>query len=459
MAKYFGTNGVRGRFDFLGPDLAMKLAKAIGVYFGKGRVLLARDGRLTGECLKHAIIAGLQSVGCNVIDMDYAPAPTAEFMIKKLKANGLIIITASHNPPEWNAMKVIDGNGITVSSERGEEIEALIDCTGCSGWQNIGKTEEYKEGIYEHMKEIKRHIDSNKIQKKIVLDCGNGMAAMIAPQLFKELGCNVIVLNGTVDGRFPGRLSEPSEANVDKLMKTVTKERADAGFAWDGDGDRVIAVDENGEYIIGDRVFALSVLLKLREKKGSVVTTVATSRAAEDIAKAAGCPVRYTKIGAPYLSMEMAAKMGGPFVSAEATGAAAVIGGEEVGGVIWPEISLAKDGFMTAAKITEALCEKPLSKWIMEIPHYCNSKTKIKANSEQKTRIIEGMQKYADEEKLKIKMNTIDGVRIDFSDSWVIVRSSGTEEYVRVFAEAKNVEMAKELMKKYVAIAEKFIKK
>jgi phosphomannomutase/phosphoglucomutase len=451
MAGYFGTNGVRGRFDVLGPELAMKIAKATGIYFNRGKILIARDGRLTGECLKYAIIAGLQSVGCEVVDMDYAPAPTAEFMIKKLKADGLIIITASHNPPEWNAMKVIDGNGVTVSSERGEQIEGLVEENSAIEWSRVGKLVLCKNGIRTYIDAIKKQIDNSRTgnrkqvtghrKLKVVLDCGNGMACLMAPELFKELGYDVVMLNGNVDGHFPGRLSEPSKANVKELLELVVKEKADAGFAWDGDGDRLIAVDEKGEYVIGDKVFALSVLLKLKQKKGDIVTTVATSKAAEDVAKKSGCRVAYVRIGAPYLSEEMIKGK-------------AVIGGEEVGGVIWPEVSLAKDGFMTAVKIAEALHEKPLSKWINMIPHYCNSKTKITANAKEKKKIVDGIRNYAKKEKLDTI--EVDGVRISLENAWVIVRASGTEDYVRVFAEAKNEEQAKELMEKYTKIAETF---
>ncbi len=172
----------------------------------------------------------------------------------------------------------------------------------------------------------------------------------------------------------------------------------------------------------------------MKEKKGDIVTTVATSRAVEDIAKKFGVKVRYTKVGAPYLSEEMA-KDG------------AVIGGEEVGGIIIPEVSLAKDGFSSIVKIIEALSEKKLSEWLREIPAYSNVKEKIHADELRKKEIVEKLRKYAKENKLDYI--DIDGVRINFEDSWVIARASGTENYVRIFAEAKTDEKAKELLEKY----------
>ncbi|MFH1394028.1 MAG: phosphoglucosamine mutase [Candidatus Micrarchaeota archaeon] len=442
MSRYFGTNGVRGLFNKLGPELALNVAQAVGVYFGRGKIVLARDGRITGEVLHNAVSAGLMSVGCDVIDLGFAPAPTAEFMVKKLKADGCIIITASHNPPEWNALKVVDSEGIAVSKERGEEIEKLMDSVIPAGWDKTGGISQHPDAIPEHIDAIKGLVESPLIRArapKIVLDCGNGMAALIAPKLLSQLGAEAVVINGTVDGNFPGRPSEPTEKNVRGLIESVKKENADAGIAWDGDADRVVFVDETGSYVIGDKVFALSVLWKLGQKKGNIVTTVATSKAAEDIAASAGCKTIYTKIGAPYLSEEVAK-------------GECVMGGEEVGGVIWPEMSLAKDGLLTAAKMVESICERPLSKWLMEVPEYHNVKKMIKADDEKKKRIVAKMLDYAKENRLDY--TDIDGVRVNLPDGWVIIRASGTENYIRVFAEARTKERAEGIIKEYMQVLE-----
>ncbi len=426
---YFGTNGVRGRFDTLGPELALKIAQAVGRYF-KGKMIVARDCRLTGGVLKSAVIAGLASVGCDVVDLGIVSAPTAEFMIKKLKAKGCIIVTASHNPPEWNALKVVDGDGVAVSKERGEEIEKLMEGKPVA-WDKVGRITRNEAATREHINAIKEIVGDVE-KSKIVLDCGNGTASVIAPALFKELGAEIVTLNSHLDGRFPGRPSEPTEENVKELITAVRSTKADAGIAWDADGDRVIFVDENGGYVIGDKVFALSIIWNA--KKGDVVTTVATSKAVEDISE----NVRYTAIGAPYLCEELRKKP-------------AVIGGEEVGGVIWPQLSLAKDGFMTGAMLMKALGEKRLSEWLEQVPEYHNVKKKVKADEKQKKEFVKRVLDYAKKEKLDY--NDIDGVRIDFKDSWVIVRASGTENYVRIFAEARSKGKAEELVNTYEKIA------
>ncbi|MBD3210888.1 phosphoglucosamine mutase [Candidatus Micrarchaeota archaeon] len=437
---YFGTNGVRGLFSELNPSLALKVAQAVGMYFKKGKIIVARDCRLTGDVLRSAVVSGLASVGCDVVELGITSAPTAEYMIKKLDADGCIIITASHNPPEWNALKVVDGKGIAVSKERGEEIEKLMDSIGLAEWDRVGSITFYDRAVPDHIQAIKEHVDTEKIRKrkpKLVLDCGNGTASVIAPRLFKELGADIITLNSHLDGRFPGRPSEPSEKNVQELIAAVESGNADAGIAWDADGDRVIFVDEKGNYVIGDRVYALCVLWKLSGKKGDAVTTVATSRAVEDVAERFSCRVRYTAIGAPYLCEEIVSRP-------------AVIGGEEVGGVIWPELSLAKDGMLTAAKLAEALCEKKLSSWLEEIPAYHNVKLKIEAQGEKKKQIVQKALDYAKENNRDYV--DVDGVRINLEDSWVIIRPSGTEDYVRLFAEAKTKEKAERLAEEYRAL-------
>ncbi|MCI0504252.1 phosphoglucosamine mutase [Candidatus Micrarchaeota archaeon] len=446
MARYFGTNGVRGRIDELTPELARRLSQATGAYFKGGKMLLARDCRLTGEVLHDAAVAGLASAGCDVMDIGIASSPTAEFMVKKLKADGCVIITASHNPPEWNGLKVVDASGVAVSKERGEDIEALLDKPAGGG--KAGKVTRHESATDEHIGEIVRHVRTGRIKKKkpkIVIDCGNGTAALIAPKLLKCLGCVILSLNSHMDGRFPGRPSEPSEANVKDLIALVKSSNADAGIAWDGDGDRVIFVDERGGYVIGDKVYALSILWKAARLKtqnskpaGDVVTTVATSKAVEDVAKTLNLKTRYTAIGAPYLSEEVA--RGGAFM-----------GGEEVGGVIWPESSLAKDGFLTAAKLAEALCEKPLSEWLKEVPVYFNVKIKLEADAKAKEEMVARVK--AETRKRKLKTIEVDGVRVNFKDSWVIVRASGTENYVRIFAEAKSEAEAKRLVQEYGGIA------
>ena len=446
MAKYFGTYGIRGKLDSLTPEFALRMSSAFGTYVKDGKVLVGRDARLSGTMLKYSVIAGLLGSGCDVLDLGIVPLPTLEFEVRKLSAAGGVMITASHNPPEWNGLKFADKDGIGISKEEGEAIERVFErgIFKKAEWNGLGRMEHYMLGLEEHMDALRTCIERRHVLKespRVVLDCGNGTAGLIAPKLFKEFGCNVTTLNGQLDGSFPGRDSEPTPQNVQELMKAVVALGADLGVAWDGDSDRVIFVDEKGGYIFGDKSFALATDIALRERKGAVVTTVATSNAIADVAEERGGIVEYVKVGGPYLSRR-------------AKELNAVIAGEEAGGVIWPSIHLGKDGFITALKILERMCkeERALSSLIADMPAYYNSKTKVECPADRKQTILK---RFKEKVKKDGRMNTMDGVRIDFDDSWVIARASGTENLMRIFAEAKSQRKADELLRKYKRIVEK----
>ena len=434
---HFGTNGIRGTFEDLSPELALKLGKAIGRYLGK-KVGVGRDGRRTGLCLKNALISGLLSAGSDVVDFDVVPSPTAELMIKEMGLDGVAVVTASHNPPEWNAIKVTDRKMVAISRERGAKIERLMGKVKGAEWDMVGEYKEEKNAVGRHIERIKEFIDAKAIGEKkpfFILDCGNGTASLMVG-LFKEMGVRVITINDYVDWRFPGRPSEPTEENLSDLKRAVVELKADGGIAWDGDGDRVVFIDEKGNFVSGDKVVALSILKRAKEgRKGRFVTTVATSMVASELAKKHGYDVVYTKVGAPYMGEKVAKTKN------------VVLAGEEVGGVIWPELSLAKDGFITAAKIIELIVKdgRKLSEIVeKELPNYYFVKTKIPCRNELKKKAMERIKREMKKEYGKII--TIDGVRADYEGGWVIVRASGTEPIIRIFSENKEEKKAKEIM-------------
>jgi phosphomannomutase/phosphoglucomutase len=263
--------------------------------------------------------------------------------------------------------------------------------------------------------------------------------------VFDSLGCEVIALNEKIDGNFPGRLSEPSEHNVRDMLNAVRENSADFGVAWDGDSDRVVFADEKGNWIVGDKGFAISALQacsEAKQQKGKVVvTTVATSRCVEEACAKLGAKTVYTAVGAPYLSEKMVELRG-----------RAVSGGEEVGGIIWPNFSLAKDGIFAAAKLCEMACSEPLSEIVGRLPAYYNAKAKPEARRERMPAALEAAKKQAKQSGGKLLL--VDGVRADFEDSWVIIRASGTEDAMRIFAEAKTQKRADLLRKEYESIVE-----
>ncbi len=338
----------------------------------------------------------------------------------------------------------MDQRGIALSWERGEEIEAIFKKRSFNRapWNSLSNPTTLSSACLDHANAVKARLNRKLIRKKhpsLILDCANGTVARIAPDLFKSLGCQVNTLNSQMDGTFPGRPSEPTEANIQDLISSVKSTGADMGIAWDGDGDRVVFIDERGEFVIGDKIFALCVQYALKKRKGDVVTTVATSNAIKDLADSKGVCLYRTKVGAPYISEEILKR-------------GAVIGGEEVGGVVWPSVSYGKDGIMTAAKIVELTCTTPLSELWKSLPVYYNSKTKVQVKPGLKE---QAMERVKNSTKGRGKATFVDGVRIDFSDSWVIIRPSGTENYLRIFAEAKSKQKAESLMKEYAELAQK----
>lgn len=436
----------------LTPQLAFGLSASFACWCAGKQIALARDMRLTSPMLHSAAEAGILSAGKDALDLGLASSPVAEWALAKNRAAGLIIVTASHNPPEWNALKFVDGKGAAVSRERGEEIEAaaLSGKHKAAEWSRVGKALPHQGASAEHAAAVVKSVDAGKIRKRglrVALDFGNGTSSL-SKGVFESLGCEVVGLNEKIDGAFPGRPSEPSEANVQELCKSVKRSSADFGVAWDGDSDRVIFVDEKGNWIVGDRGFAISAKKACEETRGQkeklVVTTVATSRVVEDACAALGAKTIYTKVGAPYLSEKMLE-----------LGSLAVSGGEEVGGIIWPRFSLAKDGIFAAAKMCGMVCNRKMSELAGELPAYYNSKCKIDADTAAKGRGLSAARKYA--EKSGGKASLIDGVRVDFEDGWVIVRASGTENAMRIFAEAKTKNRAEALMKEFKGVAEQAV--
>ena len=441
----FGTNGVRARLDVLTPALAFDLCASFASWSKGQTIVLARDMRLTSPMLHSAAASGIMAAGKDVLDIGLASSPVSEFTLAEQKADGLVIVTASHNAPEWNALKFVDSNGVAISHQRGGLIEqsALAKTYAHANWQSVGTLRPFPAAAGAHAKAALAGVKAAKIKKrklKIALDFGNGTSSL-SRGVFDALGCDIIALNENIDGNFPGRPSEPAEANLQQLLKTVKSEGCDLGVAWDGDSDRVVFVDEKGNWIVGDKGFAISAVQACKESKKQkeklIVTTVATSRCVEEACAALGAKTVYTAVGAPYLSEKMVA-----------LGASAVSGGEEVGGIIWPRFSLAKDGIFAAAKICEMVCDEKLSALVKDLPEYFNSKAKIDAKGAQaKAAGLNAAKAHAKGPGARLTL--IDGVRCDFDDGWVIARASGTEDCMRVFAEGKTKKRADALMKEY----------
>ncbi len=434
MSKFFGTNGIRGKLPQMSPEFIMKMALSYGTWIksrGYNEVYVGRDTRVTGEMVESALVSGLLWSGCKPILLGVIPSPGVEY-ISALDKKPHIIITCSHNPPEWIGLKFGDEKGIPLSKERGEEIEKIYEN---EEWKTVNWNEipsilynEHKINDYFNLLEK----SGNDLEGlKVVIDCGNGASCGIVPRLFKELNANVITLNAEENGLFPGRNSEPSEFNLSELISKVKEHKADVGVAYDGDCDRLSLVDERGNFVDGNKVFAIGVKIAMKEKKGDVVTTIATSNLIKEIVEKENRKLKYVVVGTPYICEEM-------YKGGYSTG------GEEVGGIIWPLIHPGKDGILSSVKILSYLKKNnlKLSEMVEQLPKYYVVKSKIEMG-EERFNLVENM-------KIKFKNDpratTIDGLRIDFENGWCLLRASGTENYLRIFSESKCEKEAEKLI-------------
>jgi phosphomannomutase/phosphoglucomutase len=445
----FGTNGIRGVVNNeLTPEFAARVGAAIGTYFGKAEILVGYDARTSSMLLSRAVISGLLSAGCNVYDAGLAPTPAIQFSVKHYGMDGAVIITASHNPPEYNGIKVVAKDGVEIPREEEEKIEDIF----FSGkvfrptWSEVGRLEVFQNILEVYKAAIKRHIDSYSISRrrfKIVVDPANSVGTLVTPILLRELGCLVFTINGNIDGHFPGRMPEPKPETLGVLSATVKALGADLGIAHDGDADRTIFVDESGEVVLGDKTGSIIIDYVLqRYPNGIVVTPVSSSKIVEEIVERRGGKLVWTRVGSTIVSKTMQEVN-------------SVVSMEDNGGVFYGPHQPVRDGAMTAVLMLEILAKtgKRLSQLVDEMPKYSIIKERVEVKNELKQMIL----KRIVEETEGLPRITIDGVKVFFGDASVLIRPSGTEAIYRVYVEARDESRARELAEWGINLVKKSI--
>jgi phosphomannomutase/phosphoglucomutase len=440
--RLFGTNGIRGLANKeLTPEMAIKVGSAIGTFFKRGTLIVGHDARTSGPMLAKAVIAGLNSTGCNVLLAGMAPTPALQLAIKRHKPNGGVIITASHNPPEYNGIKAIWNDGIEISREKEIEIENIYfnEKISFAEWNAIGETRELTGVIDEYIDAVKTHVNVTAIAKNhyhLVVDAANSVGSLTAPRLLRELGCKVTTINANIDGTFPGRPPEPRPENLGDLALTVKAVGADLGVAYDGDADRSIFIDEKGEISTGDQSFALVEKYFLKENPGEqIVTSISSSTIVKDIADEYNGKIVWTKVGSVTVAQTMKELK-------------AKLGGEENGGIFYGPHQPVRDGAMSTALILDIMAKtgEKLSKLLGELPEYFIEKGKVACEEELKQKVLE---KLIQQTK-GLKTNTLDGIKVWFEDkSAILIRPSGTEPIYRLYAEAKTPKKASQLVSEY----------
>ncbi len=439
MAKFFGTNGIRGVFS---EDLTLEfihdMTLAIGTYFEKGPVLIGFDGRESGPVISKVVSSVLNSIGidCNVVGI--VPTPCLEFAVKTLGYSGGIMITASHNPPQYNGIKPVAKDGVEISREDELVIEDIyLQKSWIKSTENWGTTGKEERAIEIYLKGIASQVDSKLIEPKnfkVVLDLGNGAQAVSAPDFCKMMQCETLLINQNIDGKFSGRGSEPTPQNLSELSQTVTENNADFGIAFDGDGDRSIFCDNQGNILTGDKSALVLTQHILKKNPNSLIVTCLNSGSnIEVLADKFNSKVIRTKVG----SVEVSRKM----VHTDA-----LIGFEENGGYMYGRHNQVRDGCMTLALMLDLLTTgKSLSDEIASLPPSFTTKDKVSCSPENVSKLISLLK---DEFP---SSDTIDGIKITIDPkNWVMIRPSGTEPIVRVYAEAESQEKLDTLMSEYL---------
>ncbi|MFY9300257.1 MAG: phosphoglucosamine mutase [Candidatus Nitrosotenuis sp.] len=440
MAKLFGTNGIRGVFcETLTPEFIHDISLALGAYFKKGPILVGYDGRDSSPAVAKIVCSTLNSCGidCNVGGL--VPTPALEYATKKLGYSGGVMITASHNPPQYNGLKPVAKDGVEISREDELVIERIYFA---KAWpkniKKLGKTRTEPRVLDTYLSGIKSQVNSARIRSKkfkVVLDLGNGAQAVAAPLLCSALGCKVFTINQKIDGSFPGRGSEPTPENVQRLSKTVVANKADLGVAFDGDGDRSLFCDDRGKILSGDRsalLFANYLLAK--NKNSKLVTCLNSSSVAETIAAKTKSKVIRTKVGSVEVSRRMVQEK-------------ALVGFEENGGFMYARHNEVRDGCMTLAIALDLLAtyDRTMSEELSLLPESFTTKDKVPCTKQGAKKLVRELKKGHK------NYDTTDGIKIIFDKkNWVMVRPSGTEPIARIYAEADSQQKLDNTMAKYI---------
>lgn len=439
MSRLFGTSGVRGIIneDFT-PEIALKLARSLATSLGNsGTIVVGKDPRTSSDLIEDIITSGLLSGGCSVKKLGVVPTPVVGVAARSLGADAGVMITASHNPPEYNGVKFFDSSGMAYTPDKESEIEEIYfgEKSGSVEWSEIGDVSSITI-LQEYIREISEVVGVNK-KFKVVVDCANGAASLATPYLLGGLGCEVITLNSQLDGTFPGRPPEPAKENLQELCKIVKLTDADLGLAHDGDGDRIAAVDENGRVVEGDKLLALASAYAVQKFGGKIVTTVDASKVVDEQVTKVGGEVVRTKVGDVSVAQEMK--------SQEAT-----FGGEPSGTWICGDVHLCPDGPLAGVRILEMVDDsgETLSKLVDGVPSYPVHRAKIDCPNEEKEKVMQSVEEQAPQVfKNIVEKLALDGIRLKFADgAWILIRPSGTEPCIRVTAEADDEDRAKSLV-------------
>ncbi|QDS97896.1 phosphoglucosamine mutase [Adhaeretor mobilis] len=429
-----GLRGIVG--ESLTPGIVTRYVNAFATSLPKGPVVVTRDGRTTGPMVAELVRGALSAAGCDVLNGGVAATPTTGVLVRSLKAVGGVQISASHNPSEYNGLKLFNAAGRVIPASEGQ---AVLDRyrdneTACEwqAWEKLGKINSIGDSTSAHVDLINAICNVQKIRSRkfsVLLDANHGAGSVLGQVLLEHLGCEVAVLGGTPDGHF-SHPPEPTAENLSTLPQAMMQHSAVIGFCQDPDADRLAVLDETGRYLGEELTLAMCVDHELKRNPGPIVTNCSSSRMSEDLAEKYGVPFFRSKVGEANVVDVMLENN-------------AVLGGEGNGGVIDPRVVLVRDSFVGMALLLDAMAGRdlPISALADELPQYAIHKSKISLPAEQVPAALDNLEKHFKE----ANPDRMDGLRLDWSNKWLLVRASNTEPIVRAIAEAPTAEEAQEL--------------
>ncbi|MFB6084846.1 MAG: phosphoglucosamine mutase [Halorientalis sp.] len=439
--EIFGSSGVRGvANEYLDPEFVSHIAQAAGSVWDADAVALARDTRTTGEMLANAAAGGLASVGSDVHRLGIVPTPGLQAYCERVGVPG-VMITASHNPPQYNGVKLVGADGIELSRDTLERVEErlLAEDFASVAWNETGREERVDDARDRYVEQLLAAVDRERIADAdltVALDPGHGAGALTSPRIFRELGCDVVTVNAQPDGHFPGRDPEPIAENLADLGRLVRAADADVGVAHDGDADRAMFFDETGAFVEGDAALAALSAAELGPGD-TAVSAVNVSQRLVDVADEADADLSLTAIGSTNIITRIR--------DLRADGESVPIAGEGNGGILFPDYRITRDGAYTAARFLELLADRPTSEVIAPYDDYRLLRTDVEYETDdERRRLLDAVESVARE--ADATLDTTDGYRLDYGDGWVLARPSGTEPVIRVYAESRDPDRAAELV-------------
>lgn len=427
-----GLRGVIG--EDLNPEVAARFVGAYAQTRPAGPIVLSRDGRSTGRMLADSVRATLCALGRDVIDCDVAATPTLGVLVRHFQASGAVQISASHNPPQYNGIKLFQSDGQVLDAQAGQQVVDLFQA-GQLPWKSyeaVGQVCSSDTDWQIHGRTVLRQVNVARIQSRrftVLLDSNHGAGSILGQWLLEQLGCEVILKGGTPNGQF-AHPPEPTADNLKGVLADVVAEQADVGFCQDPDADRLAVIDEQGVYIGEELTLALCLDHVLRQTPGPVVINCATSQINERIAEKYACPIHRSAVGEANVVAMMKQQK-------------AVFGGEGNGGPIDPRVGYVRDSFVGMALILDALAERgqSLSQWTADLPQSVIHKSKVDLTRAQVEAAIPTIQAHFPD----AEFDTLDGIRLTWPDRWLLLRASNTEPIVRIIAEAEQESGAKQL--------------